>query len=143
MGWVYLFAGWAKITDPEWTAAGYIRVAKTFPSFFAWFASDANIGWVNTINMWGLFLIGAALILGVAVKFASYMGVLITLMYYFPVLDFPKAGPHGYIIEDHVIYALIFVVFAAFAAGRVWGLDGWLERRGFFKKIPWLSAIWG
>jgi len=143
MGWVYFYAGWAKLTTANWSAAGYLNNAKTFPDIFAWFASDANLGWVNFINMWGLTLIGAALILGVAVKFASAMGALLTLLYYFPILDFPKAGANGYIIDDHIIYVMVFGVLAVFAAGRIWGLDGWLEKKGFFKKMPWLSQIWG
>ena len=143
MGWVYLYAGYAKIIDPTWTAAGYLSNAKTFPGFYQWFASSANIEWVNLLNMGGLFLIGAALILGAGVRLASYMGVLITVLYYFPVLTFPEVGAHGYIIDDHIIYALVFVLFAAFAAGRTWGLDGWLERKGLFNRLPWLAKIWG
>jgi len=143
MGWVYLYAGYSKIIAPAWSAAGYLNNAKTFPAFYQWFASDANIGWVNALNMWGLALIGAALILGLGVRFASYMGVLITLLYYFPILEFPKAGANAYVIDDHIIYALVFVLFAALAAGRTWGLDGWLERKGFFNRLPWLAKIWG
>lgn len=143
MGWFYFYAGYAKLINPDWTATGYLKAAKTFPAFYQWFASAENIGWVNFLNAWGLALIGAALILGVAVRFASYMGVIITMLYYFPVLVFPKVGQHGYIVDDHVIYTLVFVVLAAGAAGRIWGLDRWLEKKGFFNRMPWLVKIWG
>ncbi|NIT04543.1 DoxX family membrane protein [Candidatus Saccharibacteria bacterium] len=143
MGWVYLYAGLSKVLNPDWTAVGYLKAAKTFPGLYQWFASAQNIDWVNFLNKWGLTLIGAALILGVAVRFASYMGALITMLYYFPILVFPKAGANSYIVDDHVIYALIFVLLAAFGAGRVWGLDSWLERSNLIQKAPWLRKLLG
>ncbi len=143
IGWVYLYAGITKVLDSEWTAAGYLKAAKTFPELYAWFASGANIEWVNFLNQWGLTLIGAALILGVAVRFASYGGVLITLLYYFPVLVFPKVSAHAYIIDDHIIYALVFLVLAAFGAGRVWGLDSWVESGKLVHRFPWLLKLLG
>ncbi|GMR19171.1 MAG: hypothetical protein BMS9Abin34_299 [Patescibacteria group bacterium] len=143
MGWLYLYAGLTKVLDPEWTAAGYLKSAKTFSGLYQWFASDANIGWVDFINQWGLTIIGAALILGVAIKLASYAGALLTMLYYFPVLTFPYIKPHSYIVDEHVVYALAFLVLAALGAGRIWGIDGWLEKQGLTQKVPWLGKLLG
>ncbi|MBP6925931.1 MAG: DoxX family protein [Candidatus Pacebacteria bacterium] len=113
LGWYFLYAGFTKIIDSSWSAAGYLNSAKTFPGFFAWLASPENIGWVSTLNEWALFLVGAALVLGIFVRFASWGGIVLMTLYWLPVLDFPHVG-HGFIIDDHIIFIAVFVVLAAF-----------------------------
>lgn len=124
MGWLFLYAGVSKILNPEWTAAGYLKGAKTFPALFHWFASSQNIGWVDFLNEWGLALIGGVLILGLFVKWASFAGIVLMLLYYFPVLKFPYAGANFFIIDDHIIFILIFVLFIGAKAGQHLGIDG-------------------
>ena len=123
MGWFFFYAGITKLLDPSWTAAGYLNQAKIFPELFGWLASPANIGWVNFLNEWGLVLIGAALILGILVRFVSYWGILLMILYYLPILKFPYAGENYFIINDHIIYLLVFVIFITTRAGSYWGLD--------------------
>jgi len=128
-GWYFLYAGVSKILNPEWSAAGYLGAAKTFAPMYAWFASPANIGWINILNEWGLALIGVSLILGIWVRYASFAGIIMMLLYYFPVLSFPYAGAHAYIIDDHLIFALVFLLFIAARAGNYFGIDGYLSKR--------------
>jgi thiosulfate dehydrogenase [quinone] large subunit len=123
LGWMMLYAGVIKILDPEWTSIGYLENAQTFTNFFQWFATPENIGWVNFVNEWGLALLGVSLILGIGVRLSSFLGVFLMLLYYFPVLNFPHAGLHGYIVDDHLIYALILLYFGFAKVGRVYGLD--------------------
>jgi len=127
IGWLLFYAGISKIVNPEWSAAGYLENASSFPGLFGWFALPQNIGWVNFLNEWGLTLVGLALILGVAVRYASIGGGLLMLLYYFPVLEFPYAG-HGIIVDDHLIYLLVFILFYVTRAGRFWGLDRYFTR---------------
>src|SRR3989338_497535 len=128
MGWLFLYAGIIKVLNPEWTAEGYLKGAKTFPALFQWFASSQNIGWVNFFNEWGLTAIGAALILGIFVKWASFSGIILMLLYYFPILKFPYAGTNSFIIDDHIIFILVFILFIAAKAGRYWGIDDFLAK---------------
>ena len=123
MGWAFFYAGITKILDPSWTAAGYLQGATTFPGFFQWLASPQNIIWVNFLNEWGLTLLGVALIIGIATRFSTTMGIVLMLLYYFPVLNFPLVGTHSYIIDDHIIYALVLVVLNVTRAGKYWGFD--------------------
>ncbi len=123
MGWMYLYAGLSKIVDPQWSAAGYLSSAKTFPGLYQWFAGPANIGWVNLVNEWGLALIGLALILGFYTRYAALAGIMIMLLYYFPVLQFPYAGEHSFIVDEHIIYAGALFVLMSSGAGKYWGLD--------------------
>ena len=122
MGWMMFYAGTTKVLDPGWSAAGYLKSAKIFAGFYQWLAQPDIIPFINFINEWGLTLLGVSLILGIFVRLSSLLGVLLMLLYYIPVLSFPYVG-HGYIVDEHVIYALVLLFFAASRAGRIWGLD--------------------
>jgi thiosulfate dehydrogenase [quinone] large subunit len=134
-GFLMFYAGLTKIMNPEWSAVGYLENAKTFPEFFQWFLQPGILPITNLINEWGLTLLGASLILGVGVRLSSALGALLMLLYYFPVLDFPNIAPYYYIIDDHIIYALVLILLSVMRAGHVWGLDSLLKRN---KLARWL-----
>ncbi|MEX0931174.1 MAG: DoxX family protein [Candidatus Paceibacterota bacterium] len=121
LGWLFFYAGITKVFNPEWTSAGYLNNAKTFPELFAWFAQEGNIWWVDLANQWGLTLVGVALILGIFVRYASLGGILLMILYYIPALTFPKVG-NGFIVDDHIIYIGVFLILIAFDAGKYYGL---------------------
>ena len=123
IGWIFLYAGISKVIKPAWTAAGYLNNAMSFKGMYAWFASPQNIGWVNFVNEWGLLLVGLLLILGLWVRYASMAGILLMTLYYFAELDFPKVG-NGYIVDEHIIYIIVFWVFIVTNVGMYKGLDG-------------------
>lgn len=123
LGFLFFYAGITKIMNPAWSAAGYLNSAKTFPSLYQWFASSSNIGWINLVNEWGLTLVGLAIIAGLFVRWASIGGFLLMMLYYLPILNFPIVGEHSYIVDEHVIFALVFLLFYASNAGKFWGAD--------------------
>ena len=137
-GFLFLYAGASKIMDPEWSAAGYLSAAKTFPDFYSWLLSPEILPAVNFINEWGLALLGVSLILGVFVRLSSVLGAVLMLLYYIPILDFPYAGEHSYIVDEHIIYILVLLYFASVNAGRVLGLDG-IFTSGFGKLAKLLG----
>lgn len=117
LGWLFLYAGITKILDPNWTAKGYIEGAKTLNGLYNFFASPGILPIVDFLNAWGLTLIGIALLTGLFVRWASIAGILIMLLYYFPILAFPKVGDHGYIVDEHIIYAVAFLILIGFQKG--------------------------
>ena len=119
------YAGITKVLDPEWTAKGYIESAKTFPSFYNWLLSDNILPIVDLLNQWGLTLIGVSLILGLFVRWSSLFGAIIMVLYYIPVLDFPYISSNYFIIDNHIIYVLVFIILCLFGAGQYWGFDGY------------------
>src|SRR3990167_4561730 len=123
MGWMFFWAGITKVLDPAWSAAGYLRGAKTFTSFYLWLTTPSLLPLTNFVNEWGLTLLGAALILGLFVRLSSVLGAALMLLYYLPILQFPYPNAHSYIVDEHIVYALALLYFAAVGAGRVWGLD--------------------
>ncbi|MBI2676503.1 MAG: DoxX family protein [Candidatus Yanofskybacteria bacterium] len=136
MGWLMFYAGITKIINPSWSAEGYLKSAKTFAGLFNWFASPEILPVTNWLNEWGLTILGISLILGIFVRLTSIYGVVLMLLYYFPVLDFPYAGEHSFIIDEHIIYALVLLFFAAIRAGRVWGLENRCARLPICSKFP-------
>lgn len=122
MGWYFFYAGFSKIVNPDWTSAGYLSTAKTFPELFVWFADPSRIGIVDFLNQWGLLLIGVALILGWFVSLASFAGIILMILYWLPVLAFPYAG-HGFIVDDHIIYIVVFIYLWISHSGTFVGID--------------------
>ena len=136
LGGLLLYAGITKVLNPAWTAKGYLMGAKTFPGLYQWFASTENIGWVNFLNEWGLTLVGFALILGIFTRLASSFGILLMLLYYLPILQFPFVGEHSFIVDEHIIYIFALYVVGAFHSGRVWGLENWCSNLPICAKFP-------
>ena len=124
MGFLFFFAGWSKLTTDGWSAAGFLQHA-TGP-FASWFQSLAGNGFVDGLNMWGLTLIGVALLLGLLVRTASFFGIVLMILYY--LADFVGNTAHGY-MDEHMVYSSILLLFLAGGFGHVWGLDALVERR--------------
>lgn len=143
IGWLMFYAGLTKILDPAWSAAGYLAGAKTFAGFYQWFSQPAFLPFINFVNEWGLTLLGVSLLLGIFVRLSSVLGAALMLLYYFPVLEFPYIGTHSFIVDEHVIYALVLVYFAAVRAGRAWGLEKWCSGLPVCSKFPKLRALLG
>ena len=124
LGILFFWAGYTKLIDPAWSAAGYIAGSKLFTGFYGWLLQPSVLPTVNFFNEWGLTLIGAALILGIFVRFASLFGIIMMVLYYLPI--FPPAQG---LIDTHIIYSLVFLVFMAFGAGKILTLNSWVETR--------------
>lgn len=143
MGWVMFYAGITKVLNPDWSAAGYLKGAKTLTGFFQSLTDPGVLPTVNFLNEWGLTLLGVSLILGIGVRLSSILGAILMLLYYFPVLTFPMIGINSYIIDNHIIYASVLAYFASIRAGRFWGLDTWCANLPICKKYPPLHQLWG
>ncbi|HCM36717.1 MAG TPA: hypothetical protein DIS53_02220, partial [Candidatus Wildermuthbacteria bacterium] len=122
--------GITKVLNPAWSAGGYLQNAKTFSGFYQWLATPEMLPITNFLNEWGLTLLGAALLLGVFVRWAGILGALMMVLYYLPILEFPNVGEHSYIVDEHIIYALALLLLAASDAGKIFGLG---------KKFPRLA----
>lgn len=123
-GWLFFYAGFTKVIDPQWSAVGFLNNAQTFSGFYSWLASPNILPVVDFLNEWGLTLIGAALILGVLVRLSAYLGALIMLLYYFPGLTFPYIGEHSLIVDEHIIYALGLLLLASLSTAHHFSIFG-------------------
>ena len=135
LGWMFFWAGIAKVLNPEWSAAGYLTNAKSFSGFFSALASPGILSLVNFVNEWGLTLLGASLILGIGVRLSSILGAILMFLYW-AALPFPMPNPNSYIVDQHLVYIFALLVLGSLKAGRVWGLENWCSNLPICSKFP-------
>lgn len=140
LGWMFFYAGITKIISGNFSAAGYLQGAKTFPDFYAWFLQPQILPVVNFLNEWGLTLVGVSLMLGVFTRLSSIVGAALLLLYYFPILDFPYPDAHSYLVDFHIIEALAVLMVGAFRGGRVFGLENWCSSLPLCRR--WYARNW-
>lgn len=140
IGWMFFYAGITKVIDPTWSAAGYLKGAKTFTGFYQWLTTPDLLPLTNFINEWALTLLGVALLLGVFVRLGGVLGSVLMFLYYLPILQFPYPNAHAFIVDEHIIYIAALLVLASFRAGRAWGLETWCSNLPLCAKFPKLRA---
>lgn len=148
IGYAFAHAGVAKIVEP-FDARGYLLFAVPenggpaveFLQLFA--TNDLLLQFVNVAVPWGELAIGLALIFGVLTRFAAFWGAVMMLMFYLGNWDVA----HG-VINGDFAYMLVFLAVAAFGAGRILGLDAYIEQYEIggvplIEKYPALDYVLG
>lgn len=142
MGWLFIYSGvnhlLTEIDTGEMSTTGYLLFATKGP-FQEFFSSLAGNSIVNGLVVWGLILIGLALILGVFVRFSSVMGSVMLVLFYLSA--FPPE--HNPFMDDHIVEVLVFAALAIFGAGRILGLDYLLEKTEIVQRWPKLRILLG
>jgi len=126
MGWILFYAGIVKLLDPTWSAQAflYASASRDIPFAFVWHELAAHWIWlVDPLNAWGETLIGLCLIMGALVRFAAAMGSILMVLYYFAHLPLEW----GFIVDYHIVYVMLLFGLGAVGAGRLLGLDYYLE----------------
>lgn len=118
IGWHFLYEGVIKLLDPSWSAASYLLYSDwIFSGFFHKIAeTPLFLEIVNFCNIWGLILIGLALIFGAFVRIAAIGGAVLLLLYYvanppFTLADSMKEG--SYMIIDKNLIEMLALIFIA------------------------------
>jgi thiosulfate dehydrogenase [quinone] large subunit len=155
MGWTLFQGGVTKLItyldanpDNNWTAAGYL--ANAIPPgnpFMGLWTSFAGSPLIDALNMWGLTLTGLGLIVGALVRWNAFWGAIMMLFYWAAALEggllagLPLA--HGWVVDDHIVYAALLFGLGAFGAGRILGVDAYLEQTNVVRNNPWLRYLLG
>jgi thiosulfate dehydrogenase [quinone] large subunit len=122
VGWFLLYQGIVAIFNPGWSILPLVQPAHTFPQFYA-AVTQANVLMYVTYLIKGLFIIaGLSLILGILVRIGALLGILVTLFFYFPTLAFPYSGTGYYIIDPHLLVAIVLAYLFVVKAGEFFGL---------------------
>lgn len=50
---------------------------------------------------------------------------------------------HGWVVDDHVVYAALLFGLGVFGAGRIVGLDSYLEDLEVVRNNEWLDLLLG
>jgi len=131
IGWHFLYEGIAKLLNPYWSSAAFLLDAKwIFSGIAKWMVSNpAILSLVDNLNMWGLTLIGACLILGLFGRHVSMLGMLLVLVYYlftpsFWWLEYARPGEGSYlVVNKNLIEACALFVVYLFPTSELIGLD--------------------
>lgn len=145
MGWLFLWSfldklfglGFATASENAWLAggsptSGYLNFATSGPlaPLFQGLAGNPIVDWLFMV---GLLAIGLSLILGMGVKIGGYAGALLVFLMWLSHLP-PQNNPF---LDDHIIYAIIFIGLARVKAGQWLGLGKWWSER--VKNYPFLE----
>lgn len=143
IGVIFLWAGLEKVIGGagEWSAKGFLAFGTSGtlgwpfvtevvegtvfnPTHEFWVGLSANAGVMSVINLlvpFGQVAIGTSLILGIATRFASAMGALMMLFFFFAAWDFAYG-----IVNQHLTYAVVTLGLGVIGAGNYYGLDAGL-----------------
>lgn len=169
MAWVFLQAGLEKLFDGGlsgflddpitggWSAEFFLLgnpeadiPAPTADSpasgLFEWFGE--NLLWlVEPMVVWGQIFIGLALLFGVLVRLAAFLGSLQMFFFWLAALQGGiLAGlpvEHGYVVDSTLVYIFILFGLGAVGAGRVLGADAQIEEWPVVQDNPWLKYLLG
>ncbi|GAB7094417.1 hypothetical protein JCM30237_15690 [Halolamina litorea] len=152
MGAAFFWSGWTKLTFVSGTpfdATGYLRfgAAANGSPLAGTFAAMSEIGWLmavtNVAVPWGELAIGLGLLVGAFVRLAAFFGATLMTMFYLG----NWSVEHG-VINGDFAYMLVFLAVAAFGAGRILGVDAYLEAyevdgRPLIERHPVLDYVLG
>jgi thiosulfate dehydrogenase [quinone] large subunit len=142
IGWHLLYEGLAKLMNPSWTSESYLMDSGgMFTHFFQSLASDPDIvKIVDLLNIWGLILIGSALILGLLTRPASIAGIILLALYYishppllFHFYSMPSEGNY-FLVDKNLIELVSLCIVYLFPTGFIIGLDRIIFRNTLNKK---------
>ncbi len=158
LGAGFLYAGLEKVFDfagsgKPFTSAGFLQFgtngtlpgsdpqAIVNPTHDLWVSLATNaqlIGFIDGLVVVGELAIGAALILGLATRFAGVMGAI--LMGFITVAAWSFAfGP----VNETMLYAAVALYLAYAEAGLVYGLDAIIEKSDVVVHRPALHYLLG
>ena len=100
IGWHFLYEGLVKALSPGWTSAAFLAESRWLLSgSFHWIvAHPVVLRIVDLLNVWGLVLIGLALLLGAFSRFAAISGIALLSLYYVaspPLVGLASNGARG------------------------------------------------
>jgi len=132
--------GFSTAADKSWLSGvsptkGFLSMGVNangpLPDFFN---SIAGSGLVDWLFMMGLLCIGLAMILGIGFRLAGFFGAILMFLMWFALVP-SKNNP---LVDDHVIYFFLFLIFRELPVGDTFGLGRWWKSTPLVKNYPWL-----
>ena len=148
MGWLMFWAfidklfglGFATKPEDSWVSGGsptlgFLKFAAKGPlkDLFNTLAGNPFIDW---LFMMGLLLIGLAMLLGIGVRIAGFSGFIFMILLYLAGSIFPENNPF---LDQHIIYALVFLLLTSSGSGKFLGLGEWWSRTKLVEKYKLLG----
>ncbi len=143
IGWHFFYEGIVKLLNPDWSSAVFLLDSQGFLSeFFYGLANNAGVlHVVDFLNIWGLILIGAGLIVGSFTRIATIAGMVLLGFYYLshpPFVGLTYALPdegNYLIVNKNLIEIFALAVLLVFPTGHIIGLDLLFNRLKPVKRL--------
>ncbi len=142
LGWICLWVfldrlfglGISTPSAVAWVLGG--SPTKSFLAGSSWnfYVAIAGNPIVDWLFMLGLLTIGLALILGIGLRIASIAGTILMLLIWLALQPL-RQNPF---IDQHIIYAFVFLLLPRLDAGQTFGLANWWSRQPLVQQHPWL-----
>jgi thiosulfate dehydrogenase (quinone) large subunit len=117
---------------------------KTFHDVYAPLTNPTFMPILTFLVEYGHMLIGLSLISGLLVRVSSPFAILLMVLYWTAHMDFPYIeDANNYLIDYHIVYVGVLGYLIFKNAGRVWGLDGLVERWHLVDHYPALRPLVG
>jgi thiosulfate dehydrogenase [quinone] large subunit len=140
MAWTFLYAASHQVFVPGWSVVGFLGHTKTFHGLFSVFTGPVVAPVISFLVSYGHLLIGLSLLAGLLVRISSVFGIALMLLYWMAHMDFPYiSNTNNFLVDEHIIDALVLGLLIATHAGHIWGLDGWAARQQSVKDRKWLT----
>jgi len=148
IGFAFLYSGVDKLLN-GFSAGGYLVNAagangNPLEGLYLWMGQTPwFVDFVNVAVPWGEAAIGLGIVVGLLTRLAAFFGAFMMLMFYFGNWELA----HGPVNSDFM-YMLVFLSVAAFGAGRILGLDAYVEQyevdgAPLLEKYPALEYVLG
>jgi thiosulfate dehydrogenase [quinone] large subunit len=144
MAWTFLYAASHQgMFNPKFSVAGFLSGhTKTFHDLYAPLATPAADPILTFLVSNGHLLIGLSLLFGLMVRVSGACAVALLLMYWTAHMDWPFIeNRNNFIIDYHIVYAVLCVYLIVKRAGHVWGLDAWAEQLPFVQRHAALRPL--
>ena len=143
MAWTFLYAASHQgMFNPSFSAAGFLGHTKTFHDVYVVFATPAADPVLTFLVSYGHLLIGLSLLVGLMVRVSAAFAVALLLMYWTAHMDWPFIeNRNNFIVDYHIVHAVVCVYLIKMRAGHVWGLDGWAAKLSFVQDYPALRPL--
>jgi thiosulfate dehydrogenase [quinone] large subunit len=135
IGWHFLYEGLVKVYTPWWTAKAYLlgSVGPLSPLFRSIAGSETILHIVNTLNEWGLVIIGLGLFVGLFSKICKISGMILLILYYMAYppfaglsIDAHVEGSYWIVNKNLIEMGALFILYV-FPSSRITGLDRFLK----------------
>ncbi|MFB6071741.1 MAG: DoxX family protein [Halobacterium sp.] len=143
-GWWFMHAGLTKLMEnglmmPKGGLTWFIGTSGLPVSpIMGLFQSGLPLDFVRFMIPVGEFLIGLGLVVGCLLRLAAFFGGFLMTFFYFV----NHGWAHGMFSGD-MMGMLLFITVALFGAGRVWGIDAYLEKTDWVKRNSWAKYLLG
>ncbi len=123
IGLNFFYFGFAVLFNP--TLGKEFR-GQTLNNLYAWLSAPAAAGWVHPFSQWALLIIGACLILGLATRIASLVGIVVLLFSFLPNISYTALTVEQFLNDEVIVIVCLLIIFLS-NAGAYLGIDNFIH----------------